>query len=75
MGILVGLSIFMLVAGPVASILWFMFSWSKFKSCIPFTQEYEKKKVRLIVSAVVAGIMLAVFLTIMVIYGVTVFFA
>ena len=66
---------FMLVGGPLASILWFCFSWSKFKSSIPFTPEYRRKKIRLIVSAVVAGIVMAIFLTIMAIYGVTVYFA
>lgn len=64
-----------LVGGPLTSILWFCFSWSKFKSCIPFTPEYRKSKIRLIVSAVIAGIALAMFLIIMAIYGVTVFFA
>ena len=66
---------FMLVGAPLTSILWFCFSWSKFKSCIPFTAEYKKKKIRLIISAVVAGVTMAIFLTIMGIYGVTVYFA
>lgn len=66
---------FMLIGGPVASILWLCFSWSKFKSAVPFTAEYQRNKVRLIISAVVAGVVMAVFLTIMAIYGVKVYFA
>ena len=66
---------FMLICGPLVSILWLCFSWSRFKSCIPFTPEYKSKKIQLILSAVVAGIIMAIFLTIMTIYGVTVYFA
>lgn len=66
---------FMLMAAPLASILFFCSSWSKYKNSIPFTPEHDKYKKRLIVSAVVAGIVLAIFFTIMAIFGVTVFFA
>ena len=64
-----------LIGGPLASIVWFCLSWSRFKSTIPFTPEHKKRKTMLIISAVVAGVIVAVYLTIMAIYGVTVFFA
>lgn len=65
----------MLIGCPLAGILWFCTSWSKFKSTVPFTPEHGKRKVMMIISAVFAGITLGAFLTIMAIYGVTVFFA
>lgn len=66
---------FMLLGGPIASIVWLCSSWSKYKSTVPFTPEHDKQKTRVIVAAVVAGVIMTVFLTIMAIYGVTVFFA
>ena len=64
-----------LIGGPLASIIWFCMSWSKFKGSIPFTPEYKKRKGMLIVSAVVTGVIVAIYLVIMAIYGATVFFA
>lgn len=69
------LSFFMLIGGPFASILWLCISWSKYKSCVPFTPEYSRKKKWLIISAVVTSVVMTVFLTIMAIYGVKVYFA
>lgn len=65
---------FMLMAGPLVSILWFCSNWKKYKNTIPFTPEHDKYKKRVIVSAIVGGIVLAIFFTIMGIFGVTVFF-
>lgn len=65
----------MLIGVPLAAILWLCSRWSKFKSSIPFTPEYDRNKKMLIGAAVLAGIVLTVFLIIMAIYGVTVFFA
>lgn len=64
-----------LVGLPLASIIWLYLSWNRYKETIPFTPEHEKKKVRLIIAAVLAGILVGLYLVIMAIYGVTVFFA
>ena len=60
---------------PLSSIIWLYISWNRYKETIPFTPEHEKKKVQLIIAAVLAGILVSLYVVIMAIYGVTVFFA
>ena len=45
------------------------------KETVPFTPEHSKKKVRLIIAAVIAGIFVSIYVVIMAIYGVKVYFA
>lgn len=68
-------SLIALVGAPLMSIIWLCLSWSRFKETVPFTPEHQKKKIRLIVAAVIAGIFLSIYVVIMAIYGVKVFFA
>ena len=60
---------------PLSSVIWLCLSWSRYKETVPFTPEHKKKKLRLIIAAVIAGILVSIYLVIMAIYGVTVFFA
>lgn len=64
-----------LILVPLASILWMCSCWNKFKTSIPFSAEYDKRKRRLIVSFVVLGIVMTIFAVIMALYGIFVFFA
>ena len=68
-------SLIALVAAPLTSIIWLYLSWTRFKETVPFTPEHQKKKVRLIIAAVIAAILVGIYLVIMGIYGVKVFFA
>jgi hypothetical protein len=68
-------SLISLILVPLFSIIWLCTSWSRFKETIPFTPERQKKKVRLITAAVVTGIVMAIYVTIMTIYGIKVYFA
>ncbi len=68
-------SLIALIVVPLISIILLCISWSRFKETVPFTPEHSKKKVRLIVVAVFTGIVMAIYVTVMVIYGVKVFFA
>ena len=74
-GIIVWGSLIALVAAPLMSIIWLCLSWNRFKETVPFTPEHDKKKVRLIIAAVIAVILVGIYLVIMGIYGVKVFFA
>ncbi len=67
--------VLVLLGLPLSSIIWLYICWNKYKETIPFTPEHDKKKVRLIIAAVVAGILVSIYIAIMAIYGVTVFFA
>ena len=73
--IITWVSLIALVAAPLTSIIYLYLSWNRFKETVPFTPEHNKKKVRLIIAAVIAGIMVAVYGVIMGIYGVRVYFA
>ena len=64
-----------LIIVPLISVIWLCLSWSRFKETIPFTPEHTKKKVILIIAAVITTIVMAIYITIMAIYGVKVFFA
>ena len=64
-----------LVVAPLTSIIWLYLSWNRFKETVPFTPEHSKKKVRLIIAAVIAAIFLCIYVVVMAIYGVKVFFA
>lgn len=64
-----------LVAAPLTSIIWLYLSWNRFKETVPFTPEHKRKKIRLIIAAVIAAILVGVYLVIMGIYGVKVVFA
>ena len=68
-------SLIALILVPLLSIIWLCMSWSRFKETVPFTPEHRKKKVRLIIAAVITGIVMAIYVTIMAIYGVKVYFA
>ena len=68
-------SLMALIAAPLISIIWLYLSWNRFKETVPFTPEHSKKKVRLIIAAVIAGIFVSIYLIIMAIYGVKVYFA
>ena len=75
-GLLKWVCITMVLLGlPLASIIWLYLSWNRYKETIPFTPEHKKKKIRLIIAAVLAGILVTFYAVIMAIYGVTVFFA
>ncbi len=75
-GLLKWVCITMVLLGlPLASIIWLYLSWNRYKETIPFTPEHKKKKIRLIIAAVLAGILVTLYAVIMAIYGVTVFFA
>jgi uncharacterized Tic20 family protein len=73
--ILAWLPLIALVGAPLTSIIYLYLSWTRFKETIPFTDEYRKKKIRLIIAAVIAGILVTIYLIIMGIYGVKVYFA
>ena len=64
-----------LVAAPLTSIIYLYLSWNRFKETVPFTPEHSRKKVRLIISAVIAAVFLVAYAIVMGIYGVKVFFA
>ena len=68
-------SLIALILVPLLSIIWLCLSWSRFKETVPFTPEHRKKKVRLIIAAVITGIFVGIYLVIMAIYGVKVYFA
>ena len=63
------------LGAPLISVIWLYLSWNRYKETIPFTPEHQKKKVRLIIAAILAGIFVGIYLVVMAIYGVTVFFA
>ena len=73
--ILAWIPLIALVVAPLTSIIYLYISWNRFKETVPFTPEHSKKKDRLIIAAVIAGIFLAVYIVVMAIYGVRVFFA
>ena len=60
---------------PLASVIWLYLSWHRYKETIPFTPEHKKMKIRLIIAAVLAGILVTLYAVVMAIYGATVFFA
>ena len=60
---------------PLGSIIWLYLSWNRYKETIPFTPEHKKMKIRLIIAAVLAGILVTLYAVVMAIYGATVFFA
>ena len=64
-----------LIIIPLISIIWLCLSWSRFKETVPFTKEHTRKKVMLIIAAVITAIVMAIYITIMAIYGVKVYFA
>lgn len=68
-------SLIALIVVPLVSIILLCFTWGRFKETIPFTPEHSKKKKQLIVVAVMTGIVMSIYVTVMVIYGVKVFFA
>lgn len=68
-------SLIALVAAPLISIIWLYLSWNRYKETVPFTPEHNKKKIRLIIAAVIAGIFVSIYVVIMAIYGVKVYFA
>lgn len=68
-------SLIALVAAPLISIIWLYLSWTRYKETVPFTPEHNKKKVRLIIAAIIAGIFVSIYVVIMAIYGVKVYFA
>jgi uncharacterized Tic20 family protein len=68
-------SLIALVLAPFTSIIYLCLSWSRFKETVPFTPEHSKKKVRLIIAAVLAAIFVGTYIAIMAIFGVKVFFA
>ena len=68
-------SLIALVVAPLTSIIYLYLCWTRFKETIPFTPEHTKKKVRLIIAAVIAAILVGIYLVIMGIYGVKVYFA
>lgn len=63
------------LGAPLVSLVWLYLSWNRYKETIPFTPEHQRKKVRLIIAAILAGILVGIYLVVMAIYGVTVFFA
>lgn len=68
--------VFLVYAGtPFIATLWFLFCYSGYKNSVPFTEEYDRKKVRAIISGIIAGILDAIFLVTLIIYAVTVMFA
>ena len=73
--IFVWLSMILLVAAPLASVIWLYISWNRMREAVPFTPEYSKRKVRLIIVAVITGILVSSYIAVMAIYGVKVFFA
>ena len=75
MEVIAWISLIALILIPLLSIIWLCLSWSRFKETVPFTPEHRKKKVHLIVAAVMTGIFVSIYLVIMAIYGVTVYFA
>lgn len=64
-----------LVLAPLTSILYFLLSWAKYRDAIPFTEEKKRRKTQFIIASIIAGIMVVFYVTVMTIYGVTVFFA
>ena len=68
-------SLIALVVVPFLSIIWLYLCWTRYKETIPFTPEHDKKKIRLIIAAVIAGICVSIYVVIMAIYGVKVYFA
>ena len=73
--LIIWLSLIALIAAPVISVIYLYMSWNRFRETIPFTPERKKQKVRLIFAAILASIFVIIYITVMVIYGVTVFFA
>ena len=69
------LALLSLIILPVVSVIYLYISWNRFRAAVPFTPERDKQKVRLIIAAVIAGIVLSIFIAAMAIYGVKVFFA
>lgn len=64
-----------LLGGPLVSVIWLLISWSRYKETVPFTPEHSKMKKRLTIAAIIAGIMVSIYIIIMAIYGVKVYFA
>ena len=73
--LIIWLSLIALIAAPLISVIYLYMSWNRFRETIPFTPERKKQKVRLIFAAILASIFVIIYITVMVIYGVTVFFA
>lgn len=65
----------LLICVPFASIVYLVWCWNRYKETIPFTPENDKTKKRLILAAIIAGVCMTLYLTIMAIYGVKVYFA
>lgn len=72
---LVWLGLISLIIMPVLSVIYLYFSWNRFRAAVPFTPERDKERIRLIIAAVITGIVLSIFVAAMAIYGVKVFFA
>lgn len=64
-----------LVLAPLTSILYFLISWAKYRDAIPFTEDKKRRKTQLIIASIFLTIAMGIFITVMSIYGVTVFFA
>ena len=64
-----------LLLAPIGSIIYFLYSWSKYRDAIPFTEEKKRRKIQFIIASILASICVGIFIVVMTIYGVTVFFA
>lgn len=59
---------------PLISTLWWLHCLNSYRCAVPFTEEKDRKKISLIISSVIAGILDTIFVVFLMYYAFTYFF-